>query len=187
MNALLQENLRVHSSIPGAQPRVVDRKYTVEVQKVDKILKVLIPEGTIISCLPYAMHRQEEIFPSPDNFKPERWLRYNEENDADFKARISNQQRFMMPFGKGIRLCLGMNLALLEIKFTLANLYWHSRSEISDKWCKIENTLGGCPIKLGQISQGMNCTDQEKMVMVDSYTTRPLNDECWLSFYFRNN
>lgn len=188
LNALLQENLRVHSSIPGAHPRVVDRKYTVEVQKVDKILKVLIPQGTIISCLPYAMHRQEEIFPSPDKFKPERWLPYKEENDADFKARISNQQRFMMPFGKGIRLCLGMNLAILEIKFTLANLYWHSRSEISDKWCKIENkTLGGCPIKLGLISQGMNCTDEEKMVMVDSYTTRPLNDECWLSFYFRNN
>lgn len=187
LNALLQENLRVHSSIPGAQPRVVDRKYSVEVQKVDKIQNVLIPVGTIISCLPYAMHRQEEVFEFPNNFKPERWLRYKEENDADFKARISKQKRFMMPFGKGIRLCLGMNLAILEIKITLANLYWHSRSEISGEWCKIENkTFGGCPIKLGKIPQHINQTDEEKMVMVDSYTTRPLNDECWLSFYFRN-
>ena len=185
LNALLQENLRVHSSIPGAQPRVVDRKYKIEVQRGDKTNEVLIPKGTTISCLPYAMHRQEEIFESPHSFNPERWLQYKGENAADFKERISKQQRFMMPFGKGIRLCLGMNLALLEIKFTLANLYWHAQSQISDTWCKIEDkTPNGCPIRLGKGNQHMNQTDEEKMVMMDSYTTRPLNDECWLKFSF---
>lgn len=185
LNALLQENLRVHSSIPGAQPRVVDRKYTIEVQKGNKSHEVLIPKGTTISCLPYAMHRQEEVFESPHSFNPERWLKYKDENDTDFKERISRQQRYMMPFGKGIRLCLGMNLAILEIKFTLANLYWHAQSQISETWCKIENkTPNGCPIKLGKRHQHMNETDEEKMVMMDSYTTRPLNDECWLKFSF---
>lgn len=187
LNALVEENLRVHSSIPGAQPRLVDRNYTVEVKKADKIRKVVVPVGTIISCLPYAMHRQEEVFPSPNYFNPGRWLKYKEEEDGEFKSRIIEQKRYMMPFGKGIRLCLGMNLAITEIKFTIANLYWHSSSKISEKWCKIgTNTSEASPIMLGQRHQNLNQTDEEKMVMMDSYTTRPLNDECWLSFQFLN-
>lgn len=180
LNAIINENLRVHSSIPGAEPRVVDRKYLIEINK----RQILIPQGTTISCLPYAIHRQRDIFPSPMLFKPERWLINEGESEEEFKKRMCLQHRYMMPFGKGIRLCLGVNLANFEIKFTLANLYWHGESEISEDWCKIDNNSFGNPIHLGSKNQNSNESDEEKMVMMDSYTTRPLNDECWLKFKF---
>ncbi|CUM68633.1 uncharacterized protein PRCAT00006360001 [Priceomyces carsonii] len=181
LDALLQENLRVHSSIPGAEPRVVDRSYEVEIPDCDTMKRILVPKGTVISCLPFSMHRQESVFPSPGKFSPERWLKSQNESEEEFKSRVSGQQRFMMPFGKGIRLCLGKNLALIEIKIALANLYWHFSSMISDQWCYVESRKPS-DILMGLKNRGLNKTDEEKMVMVDSYTTHPLNGECWLSW-----
>ncbi|KAK6455337.1 cytochrome P450 [Scheffersomyces xylosifermentans] len=183
LNAILDENSRVHTSIPGAEPRVVDKPYTVELGSGEEIS---LPKGTVISCLPFSVHRQEDVFPSPNQFIPERWLQYEQESTEDFKARIKTQNKFMMPFGKGIRMCLGMNVALIEMKLAIANLYWHYNSKICADWCDVtEYPSDKVPkeILLGEDSKGSNRTDEEKMVMVDNYTIRPLNDECWLEWY----
>ena len=55
LNALLTENGRVHTSIPGAEPRVVDKPYLVD--------NMVIPQGTIISCLPYSFHHYRRCIP----------------------------------------------------------------------------------------------------------------------------
>lgn len=175
LNALLLENGRVHTSIPGAEPRVVATSYSVKVGNVS----VTLPKGTIISCQPYSVHRAS-VFENPDDFKPERWLQ-GDETEAQFHARIKLQNRYMMPFGKGIRMCLGMQIALIEMKMAIANLYWHYGSKICPDWCEI--TIGSEAIKLGGALTGNSTTDQQKMVMVDTYTTRPYNDECWLEWY----
>lgn len=123
LNALLSENGRIHTSIPGAEPRVVAKPYTIG--------KLLIPVGTVISCLPYAYHRNPSVFPNPDKFIPERWLVDNEED----KKRVKQQAKYMMPFGKGVRMCLGMNLALIEMKLAIASLYLNFSSSIDEDWC----------------------------------------------------
>ena len=46
--------------LSGAEPRVVDKPYLVD--------NMVIPQGTIISCLPYSFHRTEGVFPEPDKF-----------------------------------------------------------------------------------------------------------------------
>jgi unspecific monooxygenase len=185
LNALIEENGRVHSSIPGAEPRVVDRPYFVTLP--GKETPIQIPLGTTISVLPYAVHRQPDIFPEPDHFVPERWLQFEAETDQDFKVRIMKQQKFMMPFGRGIRMCLGMQIALTEMKVVLANLYWHYASTIDRDWCDVveydSDTKFPAPILLGTRNKGNNRTDEEKMVMYDTYTSRPLNDECWLQWH----
>ncbi|ODV76712.1 cytochrome P450 [Suhomyces tanzawaensis NRRL Y-17324] len=183
LNALLDENSRVHTSIPGAEPRVVDRPYLVTVRGGRT---VALPRGTTISCQPYSVHRQREVFPDAYLFIPERWLAYEGEPEDEFRARIKRQTKFMMPFGKGVRMCLGMNLALIEMKLAVANLYWHYQSRLCSDWCEISGRASegpANPIGMGESSQGRNTTDEEKMVMVDTYTTRPLNDECWLEWY----
>ena len=171
LDALLLENSRVHASIPGAEPRVVDRVYS--------IAGVEIPKGTIISCLPYAMHRDSTVFPKHDYFIPDRWLKYPEESQEEFEQRKKAQHKFMMHFGKGIRLCLGMHLAWMEMKLVVANLYWHFHSLLDDDWCEIKNDTE--PIQLGKKNCGNNSTDQEMMCMNDAYTTTgPVNEECWI-------
>ncbi|KAI5965963.1 uncharacterized protein KGF55_001327 [Candida pseudojiufengensis] len=173
LNSLILENSRVHSSIPGAEPRVLDKDYHIDQFK--------IPIGTTISCLPYALHREPKIFPKHDEFIPERWLKYSEENEQQYQERIKLQNKFMMPFGKGIRMCLGMQLALIEMKLTIANIYWHFNTKLDQDWCEIEPILK--PIKLGLVNCGENNYDFEKMTMFDFYTINPINDECWLRFY----
>lgn len=177
LEALMQENSRVHSSIPGAEPRVANCNYPI---KLDNGNEIVLPKGTAISCQPYSMHRVESVFAHPDEFIPQRWLRQDNESDLDYNKRMKLQQKYMMPFGKGIRMCLGMNLALIEMKLAIANLYWHFYTEICPDWCEIVEKGG--PIAINN-KAGNNNTDMEKMVMYDTYTIRPYNDECWLEFY----
>lgn len=182
LNAIILENSRVHASIPGAEPRVVDKNYFVTVGEK----KVKIPTNTIISCQPYSMQRVEEIFENPDYFVAERWLKKESETDKQYEDRFKLQQKYMIPFGKGIRMCLGMNIAQIEIKLAVANMYWHFNSKICENWCDIvkydESVKLPNPIAMDS-SNGADKTDEEKMVMFDTYTTRPYNDECWLEWY----
>lgn len=180
LNAILLENSRVHTSIPGAEPRVVNKDNY-------KISDIKIPKHTIISAQPYSMHRVEAIFPNPDYFIVERWLPKDTETEFEFENRFKLQNKYMMPFGKGIRMCLGMHIAQIEMKLAIANIYWHFTSQICSNWCKIveygANTKFPNPIKIGSINVGANETDEEKMTMFDTYTTRPYNDECWIEFF----
>jgi cytochrome P450 len=60
------------------------------------------------------MHRNENIFPSPDKFDPERW--------ADpVAARLLD--KYLVPFGKGSRQCVGMPLAYCELYVTLGTFF----------------------------------------------------------------
>lgn len=177
LDAVLQENSRVHTSIPGAEPRVTNCNYPI---KLDDGQEIVLPQGTAISCQPYSMHRVETVFSNPDEFLPQRWLRQATETETDYGKRMKLQQKYMMPFGKGIRMCLGMNLALIEMKLAIANLYWHFYTKICPDWCDVVEKGG--VIQMGN-QAGENKTDMEKMVMYDTYTTRPYNDECWLEFY----
>lgn len=179
LNAIILETSRVHSSIPGAEPRMVDKLYKINGQ--------IVPKNTVISCLPYSMHRVESIFPKPDYFIVDRWLKYHHETEEEYLQRFKLQNKYMLPFGKGVRMCLGMNIAQIEMKLAIANIYWHYNSKICSNWCKIvqydDSVKLPNPIKMGTSNVGANMTDEEKMVMYDTYTTRPYNDECWLEFY----
>ncbi|KAK4508087.1 hypothetical protein PRZ48_001825 [Zasmidium cellare] len=72
------------------------------------------PGGTRIALNGWVLHRDKEIFGhDPETFRPERWL----EGDAKM------MERFMFQFGGGAHLCIGKNLALLEMNKTLPLLF----------------------------------------------------------------
>ena len=50
--------------------------------------------------------QREENFEDPQKFKPERWLE---------KDNLMNLEYSYLPFGKGLRSCIGENIAKLEI------------------------------------------------------------------------
>lgn len=69
-----------------------------------------IPASTPISMSSWLVHMNPELFPSPDEFRPERWL----EPDAD------RLKKYLVNFTKGSRICLGKDLARTEIVYALA-------------------------------------------------------------------
>ncbi|XP_072020580.1 cytochrome P450 2J4-like [Amphiura filiformis] len=65
-----------------------------------------IPKGTYVVSNIWAVHHDPDVWAEPDQFKPERFL------DKDGKLR---QREELMPFSTGHRMCLGENLAKMEM------------------------------------------------------------------------
>ncbi|KAI1615918.1 cytochrome P450 [Exophiala viscosa] len=104
LNAVIKETLRLYAVAPSQLERDVPKGGT-------HLHGKYIPEGTIVGVQNYSIHRKAEAFPDPETFKPERW--FNETEDM---------RRHFMPFGLGSRICLGQNIAMLEMRLTIATL-----------------------------------------------------------------
>jgi cytochrome P450 len=57
------------------------------------------------------LHRNTSIFPSPEEFQPERWL-----NNPSLS-------RYLFSFSKGSRQCVGINLAYSELYVCLNTIF----------------------------------------------------------------
>uniref|UniRef100_A0A6J0UNZ8 Cytochrome P450 27C1 isoform X2 n=1 Tax=Pogona vitticeps TaxID=103695 RepID=A0A6J0UNZ8_9SAUR len=116
IRALLKETLRLFPVLPG-NGRVT--------QKDMVIGGYLIPKGTQLALCHYATSYQEENFPSANEFMPDRWLRKSNMDRVDNFGSI--------PFGYGIRSCIGKRIAELEIHLALIQLLRHFEIKISPK------------------------------------------------------
>ena len=108
LTAIVQETLRIGSGIMHRLQRICP----------DQPLHyndMVIPAGTPVSMSVFHMHYNSEIFPDPHLFKPERWLPIESEG-----RRL---QKYLVPFSKGSRACLGTNLAYAELYMTLARVF----------------------------------------------------------------
>jgi cytochrome P450 len=65
------------------------------------------------------MHDNPTLFPSPRSFQPDRWLQPN-------SAQL---RKYLVPFSKGSRQCLGMQLAYCELYLIVAALFAPRRFE----------------------------------------------------------
>jgi cytochrome P450 len=66
-----------------------------------------IPAHTFVLPSPYLTHHMPQVFPDPERYWPDRWVR-------------PKQQYAYLPFGGGQRLCLGAPLALTIVRLALA-------------------------------------------------------------------
>lgn len=90
---------------------------TTHLQRVcpDAVMKYkdwTIPAGTPVSMSSVLVHQNPDIFPSPLEFNPERWI-----DNPGLK-------KYLVSFTKGSRQCLGMNLAYAELYLGLAYVMW---------------------------------------------------------------
>lgn len=86
----------------------------------------IIPRGTSVGISPYALLHNEEYFPDPFSYTPERWLDLDpreEETEAEKTAR-ANMRKAFIPFLVGDRGCAGKTMAYTEASLTLARSLW---------------------------------------------------------------
>ncbi|KAL4885918.1 cytochrome P450 [Aspergillus karnatakaensis] len=108
LTAVINEALRVATPIMTRMPRVAPDETLAYKNYV-------IPPGTPMSSSSYLIHRNATIFPNPEQFDPDRWIRT--QGKAVTGERLD---RYLTPFGKGSRGCLGINLAYAELYIALA-------------------------------------------------------------------
>jgi cytochrome P450 family 110 len=101
LDAFCKEVLRIHPVIP-----VVAR----QAQEPVEVAGYTIPEGVTVAPCIFLTHHREDLYPDPDKFLPDR-----------FTQRRYGPYEYL-PFGGGARRCIGMPLALWEMKVVLAAL-----------------------------------------------------------------
>ncbi|KAL5339063.1 cytochrome P450 [Aspergillus crustosus] len=121
LEAILTETLRLHASIPGIQPRVTPSP-TCTLAGYDSI-----PANTRVNAQAYSLHRNPEVFPDPETWEPNRWVK--EDNTP---AELDERKRWFWAFGSGGRMCVGSNLALQEMKLAVAAIYTNFKTSIID-------------------------------------------------------
>lgn len=124
LHAVINETFRVHAAIPGQEPRVVPDKGLIW-RGDSKVAQCKIPGGTTVVIQPWSLHRIPSIFPNPDKFDPQRWIDSDENQLKVMKANL-------MHFGSGGRMCIGMNLAVAEIKIIIPSLLCRYKIELDE-------------------------------------------------------
>ncbi|KAL5334968.1 cytochrome P450 [Aspergillus crustosus] len=146
LDAVVKEGLRCAPPIPMSFPRYVPSGG----RSIDGYF---IPEKTIVSCQPYTVHRLDDgVFPEPDKFNPDRWM---EEKGA------AERNRLFFAFSTGGRGCTGRNLAIVEMKILLKEVYSRFRTTLAAD-------MNGC----------MDIDDQ-------IISSRPMDQTCKLEFIER--
>ncbi|ROT38151.1 putative cytochrome P450 [Sodiomyces alkalinus F11] len=85
----------------------------------------VIPPGIPVGMDAYHMHTNENVFPEAQKFKPERWL-----GDPRGPAGLHPLSNYLVPFGRGSRVCAGMPLAYMELYVALATLFRRHELEL---------------------------------------------------------
>ncbi|MBD6616023.1 cytochrome P450 [Komarekiella sp. 'clone 1'] len=102
LTAVCNETLRIHPVAMLTFPRIVQ-------EPVELLGHSLEPGKIVVGCV-YLTHQREDLYPEPKQFKPERFL-----------ERQFSPYEFI-PFGGGVRRCLGEALAVFEMKLVLATI-----------------------------------------------------------------
>ncbi|XP_063683453.1 cytochrome P450 4F4-like [Bolinopsis microptera] len=133
-----KECLRMKSPVP-----MIGRELHNEVE----IDGIRLPKGTNVAILIDALHRVEEFWDEPNEFRPER---FSPENSKD-----RDPYSYIL-FSAGSRNCIGQNFAIAELKMAVAKLIYnfvvivvaHQPEKKTDIWI-----LSGWK-RQGQVKQG---------------------------------
>ncbi|KAF2995527.1 hypothetical protein E8E13_002120 [Curvularia kusanoi] len=98
-----------------------------------------IPAFTAVGMTAWLTHHDESIFPDSHSFVPERWLSSDGKRLEGMTPDGRPLERYLMAFGRGARMCLGMNLARAELYMCLATLLTRYKMELHD--CSREDVV----------------------------------------------
>jgi cytochrome P450 len=102
LDAAIKESLRLRPTVP-----ITARKLTVPFELGDRTY----PAGTVLMPCIFLLHRNPAIYDDPEEFRPERFL-------GDQPPPYS-----FIPFGGGVRRCLGSGFALAEMRAVMQTVF----------------------------------------------------------------
>ncbi|XP_036968051.1 cytochrome P450 3A30-like isoform X1 [Acanthopagrus latus] len=119
-----------------------------------KVNGVTIPKNMLVMIPVYALHHDPELWPEPEEFKPDRFSKQNKQN--------INQYTYL-PFGLGPRNCIGMRFALVMVKLALVEVLQNYSFSVCEE-TEIPLTMdpqGSVgpknPIKLKLVTRSVEC------------------------------
>ena len=122
LQAILMETLRLHAAIPGNQPRITPSSATLG---APGHTITGLPPNVRVQAQAWSLHRNADVFPDPESWKPDRWLESSDE-------QMREMQRWFWAFGSGGRMCVGSNLAMLDMKAIMAGIWADFRTTVVD-------------------------------------------------------
>ncbi len=102
LSAVCSETLRLHPVVPILPPRRLQRPF--------QFLGYELPPDVMVSIGTLRLHKREDLYPKPYAFIADRFLH-----------RTYSAFEYM-PFGGGVRRCIGASFALYEMKIVLATI-----------------------------------------------------------------
>ncbi|KAK4762419.1 hypothetical protein SAY86_008187 [Trapa natans] len=110
LQAISKETMRKHPSTPLNLPRVSSEPCEVN--------GYYIPRGTRLSVNIWAIGRDPDVWESPLEFKPERFL----EDERLSKIDPRGNSFELIPFGAGRRICAGTRMGIVLVEYVLGSL-----------------------------------------------------------------
>ncbi|KAL4799161.1 cytochrome P450 [Aspergillus venezuelensis] len=129
LDACVMEAFRIHPAFCLHLERVVPETGM-------EIYGKQIPPGTIVGMSPWVINRHKPTFGEDvHQWRPERWLGHSE-------TRLQELKNTILTFGYGRRVCLGKNIAIMEIKKLISSLALNyewtivdsSQYRVENKW-----------------------------------------------------
>lgn len=134
LDATVKEALRLFPPSPASQQRVVPPGGAT-------IDGYYIPAGMTVAVPPWVATHSSVNFHDPDQFRPERWL-------GEKKEFLNDHLGASLPFSTGPRVCIGKNLAYLEMRLVAAHVLWHFDLELDRGDYEATNQVWGLDGKM---------------------------------------
>lgn len=109
LEAVIHETLRLKPPAPSG----ILRQTPLQGLWIEDLF---VPGDVHVSVPTYTLHRDARYWPSPDEWKPERWL------DADGKFDGSVGGEAFIPFSIGAYSCIGRVLAMMELRSVISRI-----------------------------------------------------------------
>ncbi|KAJ8721677.1 hypothetical protein PYW07_002452 [Mythimna separata] len=111
LECCIKESMRLYPSVP-----FISRNITKEVV----IAGYTIPKNTFVNIHVFDIHRDPEVYPEPEKFRPERFLPQN---------TVGRNPYSYIPFSAGPRNCIGQKYAMMMMKILMSGTMRNYRLE----------------------------------------------------------
>lgn len=124
LHAVVWETLRLHSAIPGPQPRYTPPQGC----KLGPDSEYFVPGGVRVSASAGILHQNEDVYECASEWRPERWLNLDK---VDEEKRKDMESRWFWAFGRSVHISTRYRSSLAYGSQWRTNVCWFTPGGIS--------------------------------------------------------